>query len=69
MIILLPTLPLGKKYSPQESNPVLQPVYLYLSRQVLYLSRSEILVGFTDPNKQLLSVKSVLKFLNWEPGV
>ena len=39
-----------------------QPVYLYFSR-------SAFLVSFEDPNKQLLSVKSVLKFLIREPSV
>ena len=31
--------------------------------QYIYLSRSAFLVGFTDPNKQLPNVKSVLNFL------
>ena len=50
-------LPSGKEYSPRESNPMPYPVYLYLSRSVFLISSS-------DPNKQLLSVKSVLIFLN-----
>ena len=29
MITFLPTLPSGKEYSPSESNPMPQPVYLY----------------------------------------
>ena len=30
----------------------------------LYLSGSAFLVSFTDPNKQLIDVKFMLKFLN-----
>ena len=37
----------------QESNPMLEPVYLYLSR-------SAFLISFTDPNEQLPNAKSVL---------
>ena len=37
----------------QESNPMLEPVYLYLSR-------SSFLISFTDPNEQLPNAKSVL---------
>ena len=43
--------------SERETNPMLSPLYLYLSRSVL-------LVSFTDPNKELFNVKSVFKFLN-----
>ena len=46
----------------RESNPMTQPVYLYLSR-------SAFLVSFTDPNKQLPSAKSMFKFLNCGPSV
>ena len=41
----------------QESNPVPQPLNLYLFR-------SAFLVSFTDPIKQLFNVKSVFKFRN-----
>ena len=41
---LFPTLPSVNENSEQESNPVLYPLYLYLSR-------SAFLVSFTDPNK------------------
>ena len=51
----------GKEYLPQESNPMLQPVYLYLSRSVF-------LVCFIDPSTQLLNEKSVLKSLNCGPN-
>ena len=53
MITFLSTLPSGKEYSPQESNLMPWPVYLYLSRCVF-------LVSFTDPNQQLHSVKWVM---------
>ena len=43
--------------SERESNPMPQPLYLYLSRSVF-------LVSFTDLNKQFFNVKSVFKFLN-----
>ena len=43
----------------QESNPMLQPIYLYLSE-------SAFLVSFIDPNKQLFNVKFVLNFLAME---
>ena len=49
-------LPSVNKTSERESNPMLLPLYLYLSRPVF-------LVSFTDPNKQLFNVKSV-NFLN-----
>ena len=41
---------------------MLLPVYLYLSR-------SALLVGFSDLNKKLPNVKSVFKFLNYGPSV
>ena len=47
------------KNTERESNPMLQPLYLYLYRPAF-------LVSFTVPNKQLFNVKSVFKFLN--PG-
>ena len=43
----------------RESNPMLQPIYLYLSE-------SAFLVSFIDPNKQLFNVKFVLNFLDME---
>ena len=42
----LPTVPSGNENSEQESNPMLQLLYLYLSK-------SEFLVSFRDPIKQL----------------
>ena len=39
---------------PKQSNPMLQPLYLYLPG-------STFLVSFTDPNKQLPNTKSVSK--------
>ena len=50
-------LPSVNKNSEQESNPMTQPLYLYISG-------SASLVRFTDPNKELFYVKPVLKFLN-----
>ena len=52
-----PKFPSVNKNPERESNPMPLPVYLYLSR-------SAFLVSFTDPNKQLRNVKSVLKFPN-----
>ena len=43
----------------RESNPMLQPIYLYLSE-------SAFLVSFIDSNKQLFNVKFVLNFLDME---
>ena len=43
----------------RESNPMLQPIYLYLSE-------SAFLGSFIDPNKQLFNVKFVLNFLDME---
>ena len=43
--------------SEQESNPMLYLLYLHLSRPAF-------LVSFTDPNKQLLNVKSVFRSPN-----
>ena len=54
---IFPMLPSANKNSERESNHMPLPVYLYLSR-------SAVLVSFTDPNKQLPNVKSVFKFLN-----
>ena len=62
MITFFPTLPSGKEYSPRESNSMSWPKHLYLSR-------SAFLVSFTDPNKQLLNVKSVFEFLTRGPNV
>ena len=42
----------------QKSNPMPQLPYLYLSGPAF-------LVSFADPNKQLFSVKSVFKILNY----
>ena len=43
----------------RESNPMLQPIYLYLSE-------SAFLVSFIDPSKQLFNVKFVLNFVDME---
>ena len=56
-MIFLRMLPSVNKNSEQESNPMTQPLYLYISG-------SASLVRFTDPNKELFYVKPVLKFLN-----
>ena len=45
------------KNSEGKSNPISQPLYLYLSI-------SAFLVSFADPNTQLTNKKSVFKFLN-----
>ena len=50
-------LPSGNENSERESNPMPQPLYMYLSR-------SAFVVTFTDPNKPLFNVKPVFKFLN-----
>ena len=50
-------LPSVNKKSERESNPMSQPLYLYLSG-------SAFLVSSTDPNKQLFDVKHVFRFLN-----
>ena len=57
-----PMVPPGNEKSEQESNPIPYPLYLYLPR-------SAFLVSFTDPNKQLPSIKYVLKFLDCGPSV
>ena len=57
-----PMVPSGNENYERELTPMLQPLYLYLSRSVF-------LVIFTDLNKQLHNVKYVFKFLNWEPSV
>ena len=57
-----PQLPPANKDSERESNPMPQLVYLYLSK-------SEFLVSFTDPNKQLPNVKTVFEFFNCGPSV
>ena len=57
LFLFSPKLPSVDKNSELESNSMPYPVYLYLSRLAF-------LVRFTDPNKQLLNIKSVLKFLN-----
>ena len=56
-MIFLPMLPSVNKKSERESNPMSQPLYLYLSG-------SAFLVSSTDPNKQLFDVKDVFRFLN-----
>ena len=50
----------GNENSERESNPMLQLLYLYLSR-------SAFVVSFTDLNKQLPNVKSVSKVFNCGP--
>ena len=52
-----PMLPSVNENSERESNPMLRPLYLYLSG-------SAFLVSFTDSHKQFFNVKSVFKFLN-----
>ena len=53
----LPTLPSVNENFDRESNPMPYPLYLYSSV-------SAFVVCFTDPNKQLFSVKSVFKSLD-----
>ena len=55
-IFALPQLPSGNKNCGRTSNAVLKPPYPYLSE-------SGFLFRFTAPNKQLHSMKSVLKSL------
>ena len=55
IMIFLPMLPSGNKNSERESNPMVLPLYLYLSG-------SSFLASFTDPNKKCFKVKSVFKF-------
>ena len=50
-------LPSVNENSELESNLMLQPLYLYLSR-------SAFLVSFADPKKQLPNVKTVFKSLD-----
>ena len=57
-----PILPSVNENSERESNPMLYRLYLYLSR-------SALLISFTDPNKQLFNVKPLFKFLNHEFGM
>ena len=52
----------GNENSERESNPIPQPLYLYLIR-------SAFLVSFTGPNKQLTNVKIAFKFLDCGPSV
>ena len=52
-----PMLPSVNENPEREPNPMLWPLYLYLSGSVF-------LVSFTDRNNQLFNVKSVFKFLN-----
>ena len=52
----------GIENSERESNPIPQPLYLYLIR-------SAFLVSFTGPNKQLTNVKIAFKFLDCGPSV
>ena len=56
IMTIFPILPYVKQKSERESNPTLQPLYLYLIG-------SAFLGSFTDPNKQLCNVKSVLNFV------
>ena len=55
ILAFFPNLPSVSENSERESNAILWPLYLYLSRLAF-------LVGFTNPNKQLPNVKSVYKF-------
>ena len=57
IMTFFPMLPSVNENYEWESNPMLQPLYLYLSG-------SAFLGSLTDPNKQLFSVKYVFKFLN-----
>ena len=52
-----PVLPPVNENSGRESNPMSQPLYMYLSG-------SAFLHCFRNTNKQLFNVKSVFKFLN-----
>ena len=49
--------PFVNEYFERESNPMLQPQYLCLSRSFL--------VSFTDPDKQFFNLKSVFNFLTY----
>ena len=62
IMTFFPKLPSVNKNCEQESNPVLYPLYLYLTR-------STFLISFTDPNKQLPNVKSVFKSLDHQSSV
>ena len=62
IMTFFPQLPSVNKNSERESNPMPQPVYLYLSG-------SACLDSLVDPNKQLTNVKAVSKFLNCGPNV
>ena len=53
----LPILPSVNENCERESNPILHPLYLYLSG-------SAFLVSFTDPKKQLPNIKFVSKSLD-----
>ena len=50
IMTFLPTLPSADKNSARESNPILWPLYTYLSR-------SAFVVVLTAPSKQLFRVK------------
>ena len=57
IMTFLRMLPSVNKNFKRRSNPMLQLLYLYLSGSAFF-------VNFADPNKQLLNVKCVFKFLN-----
>ena len=52
-------LPSVNEHFEPESNPMPQPLYLYLSEPAF-------LFRFTYPNKQFFNLKSVIKLLNRE---
>ena len=54
MVKFLPTPPSGKEYTPTESDPMSEPV-------CLYMSKSAFLVDFTYLNKYLLLVRIYIK--------
>ena len=54
---IFPMVPSVNESSERESNPILEPL-------CLYLSGSAFLVTFTDPNKQYFNVKFVFQSLN-----
>ena len=57
LMTVFPMLPSVNKNSEGESDPMLQPLYLYLSV-------SAFSVSFTDQYKEIFNIKSVFKFLN-----
>ena len=54
---IFPMVPSVNEISERESNPMLEPLCLYLSRLAF-------LVSFSDPNKQYFNAKSVFQSLN-----